>query len=176
MHEHLNITSNNTTLLRVVLLYPFGLHLPVTQPRRRMRISDNLGRTPRYNDHMLILEQRIRNSDDEALLQERPSDKRPLPDHLFSDVLDLAILVRVLDVHNHRLVSALGPVDVDAVEAELGGVWDGVEGGETRECFGAKDDAVAETGDEVEAVEGGEVKGFHDTRTAVYGREEVGEG
>lgn len=143
---------------------------------RRVRIRYHLGRRPRDQDQLLVLEERVRHRHHEALLQERPAHKDALVYHPPRDILRLHVLVRACDVHHHRLVPALRPMDVHAVEAEHGGVRQGFEGREAGEGFGAGEDAVAQAVDEVEPGKGGEVEGLHVTGAPVEWREEAWEG
>ena len=60
-------------------------------------------------------------------MQEWLAREGPLPNHLYSDVPSLGILVGVLDMHHHRFVLTLRSVYIDAMESEEGGMRKSVE-------------------------------------------------
>ena len=62
---------------------------------------------------------------------------------------------------------------VDVMISKHGGIGKGLEGREPCEGFGAQEDPFAQTGDEVEPVEGGEIERFSNAHAAINGREEA---
>ena len=118
MQENIDAASDDTTTFRVKMLDPLCLHLPQPECLRRVGIRDDLRGVSLNKRYLLVLEERVRDRDDLALLEERPADERPPADHLLRDVLNLAVLVGVVNVNEHRLVPAFGAMDIDTMRAQ----------------------------------------------------------
>lgn len=175
MQEHADIARNHTTALRVIMFNALCLRFPVAQALWGMRVRDHTRRPTRRHAHLLVLEQRVRHRDDQPLLQEWPVGEYSLSDHLRRDLLRTLAPVRILNVHDHRLVAALCPVHVDSVVAEHRGVWQCLQRGEAGKRVRAEGDTVAQARDEVQALEYREIEGLHGACAAVERREEPGE-
>ena len=82
VHENVNTARIDSRSFGVNLLDTIGLHLPKAQSLRSVWVRGDIGQWPRYNRHLLVLEQRIRDRHSRSFLQERLTHKRPFANHL----------------------------------------------------------------------------------------------
>lgn len=72
----------------------------------------------------------VRDGDDHGFVQKGPFEESPVSYHLFSNIRALEPVVGAIDEDNHRRISTVGTVNIDAVEAKLCMMREGLHRGE----------------------------------------------
>lgn len=146
MEEHVSVSDDDTKTLRVMVLDPVGLALPLGQVDGRMRRRDNLALATDFGRGEL--EEIIADGDDLGLAEERPTDENTFSDDGLGDVLGRLALMLVLNIYDDRGVLRVRVMDIDLVVTEVRRMRERLERGEAGESGRAEVDAREKASDE----------------------------